>query len=70
MINLKERTLHLNGQTEQIKEFVVWWVGVHGLYTDLDEALADCVKHDMDPVLLRPVSVAIGINAHYEVFMR
>lgn len=70
MINLKDKTLHLNGQTEQIKEFVVWWVGVNGLYTSLDEAIEDAEKHEVDPTLLRPVSVAIGVNAHYEVFMR
>lgn len=70
MINLKDKTLTLNGETQNIKKFEVWWVGVDGLHTTLDEALADCLKNEVPDNMLKPVSVVIGVHGHYEVFMR
>lgn len=70
MIDLKAKTMTLNGETQNIKLFAVWWVGIDGLYTTIDEALQDCVRNNVEPNMLRPVSVAIGTLGHYEVIMR
>lgn len=70
MINLKDKTITLDGLAENIKRFEVWFVGVDGLHTTLDEALADCERNNVPDNMLKPVSVAIGSQGHYEVFMR
>jgi hypothetical protein len=70
MINLDDRSIILNGETQGIKRFEVWFVGVDGIHTTLEEALKDCEKNQVPSNMLRPVSVAIGTHGTYEIFMR
>lgn len=57
-------------ESEGIKTFAVWFQAVDGLCTTLLEAQLNCEKHGIDPSMLRPVPVAIGVHGHYEIFMR
>lgn len=70
MIILKDKAITRDGQMEGIKKFEVWFLGVNGLCTTLEEALADAEKNDYPPSMLRAVPVAIGVHGHYEVFMQ
>ncbi len=70
MILLKEKAIVRDGQMEGIKKFEVWFLGVNGLCTTLDEALEDAEKNEYPAHMIRAVSVAIGVHGHYEVFMQ
>lgn len=67
MIDLVNKVLTRANDVTPIKTFEVWWQTPNGLFTDLDEARGWCVAKDMPLEVIRPVPVAIGENAYYEV---
>jgi hypothetical protein len=70
MIQLAQRLVTIQGKEEKILSFEVWFQTPWGLIDKLDDAVARCVAHDIDPnINLVPVSVAIT-ETNYEVIGR
>lgn len=69
MFNLRTRVIELDGRTDPLLDFQVWWVvPTFGLFTKLEEAVARCEANDMDPQsCCVPTCVAVGQNGLYEV---
>jgi hypothetical protein len=61
MIQKVDKTVTLQGKTEPILRFEVWFQTPFGLFTDLDEALRRVAgSGDLDPEMnVVPVSVAV-----------
>jgi hypothetical protein len=62
MISLKEKKLVVNGVSEDIIRWEIWWMTPYGLVGSLDSALHLCP----DELMIRPVCVAISEKG-YEV---
>lgn len=66
MINLREKTIELRGQTGDIECFETWWITPKGMIADLDEALNIAKAMGYPDEVLRPVTVAICKSGLYE----
>lgn len=71
MIDLVARKITLQGRTQDITGFQVWWQSPVGLFDKLEEAQAKVVELELDPrQMIVPVSVAIAADGTYEVIGR
>jgi hypothetical protein len=71
MVVLKGMSLTLDGITEPVTGFEVWFSTPLGLTTNLDEAIEKCESNDLIPDLnIAPVAVAVTPTRRYEVLSR
>lgn len=71
MYNLVEKTITLDGHTEPIVRFEVWFQTPVGLCTNVDIAVQALESMDFDPrISMVPVTVAIASNTLYEVMSK
>jgi hypothetical protein len=66
MINYEKKTITINGRTESIREFSVWWATPHGLYDTLEGAMGNLRDSGILPVA---IPVAVG-DELYEPILR
>lgn len=68
---LEAKSITLDGVTEPIAGFEVWFSTPFGLTTSLDDAIARCNNNDILPELnISPVAVAVTSTRRYEVVSR
>lgn len=71
MIDFKSGMMRvLSGKPEPIKEWVVAFQTIEGLFTTLDEAVASAEKCGYPVTMIQPVPVALDAQGHYEVCIR
>lgn len=63
-------TVTMTGESSPVVRWEVWFRTLRGLHTTLAEALMNAAETDMPPELIRPVTVAIAENGHYEEVIR
>ena len=69
MFDLRARQIRLRGRESYVTQFQVWWVvPTFGIFTNLEDAIAQCDKVEMDPQsCCIPTTVAVGDDGAYEV---
>lgn len=71
MVILKGKSMTLDGVTEPVTGFEVWFSTPLGLTTSLEEAIERCESNDLLPELnIAPVAVAVTSTRRYEVLSR
>lgn len=66
MIDLSKGSIYLDGTETSIRHWQVWFLTPVGIIERRQDAVAKCVELDLNPLMIRPIPVAIDKDGRFE----